>query len=95
MSFTSLWGNLLKIAVWLKSKLREKRDLYRYCDEHYRIQYTKSTEVNNVNYIWKDQLRYQPIQRKSIVETDNNIGYISVSNSTIEHKLLTIKSRGE
>ena len=91
MSFTRLWGKLLKIVVWFNSKHREKRDIYRYCDPAYRIMHIKSSDINHVNYIWKDQLRYQPVKSKSIVETKNNMGYLKVINQEIEHQLLIVR----
>lgn len=90
MSFPGIWGHLLKMIIRMKSKPRHKEDVYRICDADGRIKQIKRKEMNQVQYVWKDQLSYQPVKNKSIVETENNIGYLKVVKQDIEHQLLTI-----
>ncbi|MFL6557159.1 MAG: hypothetical protein ACJ8MO_13690, partial [Bacillus sp. (in: firmicutes)] len=60
---------------------------YRTCTDDFTITHTKAdTEITP--FLWKDQLRYQFIEKGSIIETTNNLGLVTFTGDTIKNKLI-------
>lgn len=38
------------------------------------------------DYLWKDELNYEFVDGYSIIETDNNLGYIKITTDHVETK---------
>lgn len=86
MSFSGVWGLLMKMVIAINAYSRKRGDIYRVCTPDYTITQTNScTELTQ--FLWKDQLRYQSIEKSSIIETTNNLGLVSFSQDTIQNKL--------
>ncbi|MBO0961092.1 hypothetical protein J1P26_15430 [Neobacillus sp. MM2021_6] len=88
MSFSGVWGLLMKMVININSISRKKNDIYRVCDPSYTITHLEKENVHDATYLWKDQLRYQRLKKESIIETNNNIGLITILNNDIQHILL-------
>ncbi|EKN65679.1 hypothetical protein BABA_18841 [Neobacillus bataviensis LMG 21833] len=88
MSFTGVWGLLMKIVIGINSISRKKNDIYRVCDPSYTITHLEKENEPAAMYLWKDQLRYQIIDKSSIIETNNNLGLITIMNNDIQNTLL-------
>jgi hypothetical protein len=84
MSFSGLWGLIMKAVIWVNTRSRIKKDIYRYCTPDYQI-----IKGKNESFLWKDQLRYQFIKKESIIETHNNLGFLSITKGDIQNKLFT------
>jgi hypothetical protein len=89
MSFSGVWGLLLKLVIGLNSIKRKREDIHRICDSTYTI--TIVEKENMDPYLWKDQLRYQFLNKGSIIETNNNLGLISIDKGDIRNRLIIKK----
>jgi hypothetical protein len=89
MSFTGVWGFLMKSALWWNTQKRKRKSILRHCDDSFNI----LNEGCNGNSCpeWQEELRYLSTNKGSIVETKNNIGLLSIGKGTIENSLLQIK----
>lgn len=89
MSFGQVWGFLLKMVLNINKRRRNKKNIYRYCDPSYQIRYIEEKEFTDCSFIWKDKLRYRPVTRDTILETDNHIGLLSLSSGSIKSQYVT------
>jgi hypothetical protein len=87
MSFSGVWGVLMKMVIAINAYSRKREDIYRTCTNDYTITHTKAT-TEITPYLWKDQLRYQFIEKGSIIETTNNLGLVSITEKTIQNQLI-------
>jgi hypothetical protein len=85
MSFSGVGGLLMKTIMMWNSLSRKNKGIQRYCDSSYHI---VKTIIPPTSYIWTDTLRYLPFEEGSIIETNNNLGLLSISSDAIENKLL-------
>ena len=92
MSFSGLWGMLLKSTIWLNSIKRKKQSIVRYCDNAYNIRSESSNTPCPSDYIWRENLRYLSTDKGTIIKTDNNLGLFSISPEIIQNKLLQMKN---
>lgn len=87
MSFTGIWGILMKMVISINAYSRKRNDIYRTCTPDYTITHTNPA-ADNTPYLWKDRLRYQFIDKGSIIETSNNLGLLSITGEQIHNYLL-------
>jgi hypothetical protein len=87
MSFSGVWGSMMKTVISINSINRKNNDIYRICDPSYTITHVDGETIDRP-YLWKDQLRYQLLEKNSIIETKNNIGILSISSENISNTLL-------
>ncbi|MGM8216412.1 hypothetical protein ACLIA0_12650 [Bacillaceae bacterium W0354] len=89
MSFGHLWGLLLKQVIWFRSRKRKEK-IYRYCDHDHFVHYVEQSEkIKDENYVWKDELKYQPLNDQgSIVITNNSLGLVSINDEAVQNELL-------
>jgi hypothetical protein len=87
MSLTGLWGALLKLVMGLNSYRRKNNEIYRICTPSYTIEEVEKENVRRP-YIWRDRLMYQILADDSIIETNNNLGYLVITNQAIQGTLL-------
>lgn len=85
MSFSGFGGLLMKFIMLWNSMNRKNKRIQRYCDSSYHI---LKTTLPPTSYIWADKLRYLPFKTGSIIETNNNLGLLSISSNFIENKLI-------
>ncbi|MBY0123539.1 hypothetical protein [Bacillus sp. S/N-304-OC-R1] len=89
MSFTKLWGLLMKIAVKANTINRTNKDIYRYCDHSYCIhRLDERQQPDKDKYVWMDKLRYQPVSHHSIIEIQNHLGHLTYSDQSCKNELL-------
>ncbi|SES67431.1 hypothetical protein SAMN05216389_101357 [Oceanobacillus limi] len=88
MSFSGVWGKLLKLAVWFNGFKRKRRIIHRCCD----IAHNLTTGKRNVSKVsdhrWREEIKYISSMKGSIIETKNNIGYLAYDQNGISNKLL-------
>ena len=89
MSFSGLWGQLMKFVTWLNSLKRKNKNIYRYCTQHDHILKVKSASDTEKDALWTESLTYLFIDNHTIVETSNNTGYISLTPEMAECRLLS------
>lgn len=94
MSFSGVWGKLMKMAIWGNARRRVKKTIYRYCDVAFSIQKGGKAIDCPKDAKWQEALRYLEMQGGAIVETENNIGLVTVGETVIRHSLLQMV-RGE
>jgi len=92
MSFTGIWGMLLKSTIWLNSIKRKKKSIVRFCDNTYTIRTESTNTPCPSNYLWRETLRYLSTNKGSIIQTNNNLGLFSISQGEIHNKLLHMKN---
>ncbi|WP_163971183.1 metallophosphoesterase family protein [Oceanobacillus halotolerans] len=90
MSFSGIWGLLLKIMVWFNSLKRKNRTLFRCCDTHNNLINHDGRHQQDMK--WYEEINYQMNSRGSIMETDNNIGLLSIQQSYVTNKLLQYRN---
>jgi hypothetical protein len=88
ISYNDLWGNLVKVALWLNSRKRRKYNINRYYDS--RNQIIEETEKSQLpsSYVWKDQVSYLALENQSLVEIENNLGHLTISPKVVKNTLL-------
>ncbi|KAA9014197.1 hypothetical protein [Niallia endozanthoxylica] len=86
MSFSDIWGSLLKLAIEVNILKRKNKDILRYCDPSYHIQTVEKEEAVRKPYLWKDLLRYKPVNKDYIIETENHLSMLSLTAEGIENK---------
>ncbi|WP_160718922.1 hypothetical protein [Bacillus sp. USDA818B3_A] len=87
MSFSGVWGLLMKLVIGVNAYSRKRNDIQRSCSLDYTITHHKINS-QTTPYIWQDRLRYQVIDHKSIIATSNNLGLVSISDETIQNQLI-------
>lgn len=92
MSFTGIWGMLLKSTIWLNSIKRKEKNIVRFCDNTYTIHTASTHTPCPSNYLWRETLHYLSTDKESIIQTNNNLGLFSVSQGEIKNKLLHMKN---
>ena len=88
MSFSGIWGFLLKIIVWFKGIKRKRRTFYRCCDGNNHLHIFLKKSLNNGNYQWQEEIKYMSPSNGTIVETNNNIGWLTIDKTSIDNSLL-------
>jgi hypothetical protein len=89
MSFSGLWGLMMKGVIGWNVRQRKNKEIQRYCSQEYEIKKIEHTN-EKVKFIWKDQLKYKPVKNDSIIETNNNLGSLSINGEKITNNLYTI-----
>ncbi|SHG70434.1 metallophosphoesterase family protein [Ornithinibacillus halophilus] len=91
MSFSGLWGLLLKIVIWFNAQKRKRRTIHRYCDNFDRLQINSEKLELKKRYKWHEEIKYLTTSRGSIIETKNNIGLLQLTKNQMKNKLITAK----
>ncbi|WHZ05442.1 hypothetical protein QNH48_12780 [Neobacillus sp. YX16] len=87
MSFGGVWGILMKPIMALNSLKRKNNNINRICTPSY---YIKEVEKENhsTSYLWKDEVSYQLLENNSIIETNNNLGFLMIRRRGLKNLLL-------
>ncbi|MEH7076849.1 hypothetical protein [Neobacillus drentensis] len=89
MSFSGVWGSMMKTVITVNSLKRKNKDIHRICDPAYQITHVEAEEMGQETpFLWQDQLRYQTLEKGSIIETNNNLGLLSISAEQTINTLL-------
>jgi hypothetical protein len=86
MSLTGVWGMLMKLVIGANSFERKNKELHRICTPNYEILRIDQDDPGPI--IWEDFLTYQNLNGKSNIETNNNLGKITLINGRVENSLL-------
>ncbi|MET1031608.1 hypothetical protein [Domibacillus tundrae] len=89
-SFSGIWGRLIQFVLWLNALKRKNKDIIRYCDEKDRILRQDTQSAEPESYQWKESLAYVPTSKGSIIETNNNLGLLSITEESTQNELLTL-----
>jgi len=92
MSLSGIWGLLMKLVIQINSSKRKKEKITRVCSPSFNIRQIKNQKEAG-KFIWTDTLQYQPLEKESIIEIQNNIGHISITASTIQNQLLKLTKK--
>lgn len=67
----------MKPIMALNSLKRKNNNINRICTPSY---YIKEVEKENhsTSYLWKDEVSYQLLENNSIIETNNNLGFLMI-----------------
>ncbi|HEX5563827.1 MAG TPA: hypothetical protein VFX34_02605, partial [Sporosarcina sp.] len=91
MSFSGIWGFLMKRMIAFNAWKRRGKKIRRHCDESFVIvkeeKHTSCPETPE----WTEVLEYVPMNKKSIVETENTIGKLTLFPNIVENTLLHMK----
>lgn len=75
MSFSGIWGVLMRFVVLLHSLHVHTRTINRYCDQEYLI--STDEPIRQKNIIWHEEIEYLTSRNGATIEFDNNIGWLS------------------
>ncbi|CAM5215761.1 PhoD-like phosphatase OS=Ureibacillus acetophenoni OX=614649 GN=SAMN05877842_106166 PE=4 SV=1 [Ureibacillus acetophenoni] len=92
MSFHKL-GPLVKFGSAMNQTLQEDERVYRYCDLSYIVHNVAKDQLPTSEFIWKEELNYETVDDYSIIETENNLGYLSIAFNAKSTKLLKAESK--
>ncbi|MGM8365273.1 hypothetical protein ACLIBG_07290 [Virgibacillus sp. W0181] len=95
MSFTGIWGFLLKTIIWFKSFKRKKRTLYRCCDEENNLHMERKLSTHDPSHQWREKIQYLSSEHGGIIETNNNIGLLTINEASVHNRLLVDDGRNE
>jgi hypothetical protein len=90
MSFSGIWGALVKGAIWLNTLKRKKKEINRYCDSSYQLVMDDHHDSTPVH--WTESIRYLSTDKGHIIETNNNMGLIQYTSHSVQNKLLQYKN---
>ncbi len=93
MSFSGFFGVLLKSAIWFNALRKKKKIFYRSCNQDYHLLESKKELVNTKGVRWKETIQYKSTDNGNVVETDNNIGIVTISSNEISNTLLTYNGK--
>lgn len=85
MSFSGIWGMMMKSTVWFNSLKRKKRTIYRSCDEQDNLLLNATTCASHK---WREEIKYLSSSTGSIIETNNNLGFLTIDGSSVTNRLL-------
>lgn len=88
MSYSGIGGALLKMAIGFNSIKRKRKEIHRYCNEAYHFVYADQDTPHLSPFIWKENIRYFPVDEDSIIETRNNLGLLTLSSGNAQNSLL-------
>lgn len=88
MSFTGLWGSLLKKTVRLNTRKRKGRDILRYCDQDNTIISEDDQPPLPPKYKWRESIQYLKTEDNKIMITDNNLGHLRINHKSVKNTLL-------
>lgn len=88
MSFTGIWGKILKFLVWINSFKVKRRTIYRSLSDKYILTTEKKKFNIDKNIKWCEEINYLISSKNSVIETKNNIGLLTVNNGSSNNKLL-------
>src|SRR5690606_38753632 len=89
MSFSGFFGRLLKEASWINASKRKKKVFHRSINQDYSLLESKQVLTNVKGVRWKEVLQYMSTDAGSVVETNNNIGLVTINNDSINNTLIT------
>ena len=89
MSFTGILGSLMKTMIWLNSINRKNVNMKRFCDQEFNIVEEAKHSSCPASFVWKETIKYFEMDNGSIIETENNVGLLSISANKIQNSLLT------
>ncbi|MFD1737253.1 hypothetical protein ACFSCX_11885 [Bacillus salitolerans] len=87
MSFTGIWGYLLKLSISINSLKRKNKAIYRFSPDNHSIFYSRGN--HEAPHSWKETINYIPLLNGSIIHTTNNLGLLTINEDTVQNHLLT------
>ncbi|MGG1630831.1 hypothetical protein [Rossellomorea sp. NRS-1567] len=76
MSYTGIWGAVMKFIIALNARKRTNRTIYRYCNHQFDLFREEQESGVPSDYVWKENIRYLNISESSLIEIKNNIGWL-------------------
>lgn len=89
-SFSTLTELVLKTVLLLHSVTTGKNEIQRVCDLDFKLSFDKSLDSKK-HTLWKEVIQYQSLPSGSIVETNNNLGLLSLEGPDPKIELLQYK----
>lgn len=86
-SFSTITELVLKGMLMLHSLTSGKNEIHRACDSAFNLSFNQSLETKVPN-IWKEVIHYRSLPSGSIIETDNNLGFLSLEGHEVNVDLL-------
>ncbi|WP_205677351.1 hypothetical protein [Aquibacillus halophilus] len=88
MSFTGVWGSLMKKVIWFNALKRKRANIYRYCDVSNNLVIENKSSVLPEDFNWRETIRYLKTENQSIIEIENNLGMLSIDSDSVQNSLL-------
>ncbi|MFZ3580404.1 hypothetical protein [Virgibacillus sp. DJP39] len=93
MSFSGIWGLIMKGTIWFNALKRKKRVIRRSCDQQDNL-VRHSNKLKTKQHKWQEEIAYLTSSDGSIIETKNNIGLLSVDSLSATNKLIQSTDQG-
>jgi hypothetical protein len=87
MSFGGIWGMVMKQIMALNAMKRKNNKIHRICTPSYYIKKVERDNPSN-SYLWKDEVSYQLLENNSIIETNNNLGFLMIRRHRLKNIML-------
>lgn len=91
MSFHK-FGPLVKFGSAMNQTLQDDERIYRYCDTSYIVHNIDKNQLPTNEFLWTEELNYEYVDGYSIIETENNLGFLSILSNTVKTKFLKAES---
>ncbi|WP_449538182.1 hypothetical protein [Ferdinandcohnia sp. Marseille-Q9671] len=91
MSFSGLQGGLMKAIVTINAAKRRNKEINRYCTETYDIVKEDKDHPCPTKFTWKEKIRYLSSSQGPIIETENNLGHLTLTPTSADNALLKNK----
>ncbi|WP_053074919.1 metallophosphoesterase family protein [Ornithinibacillus californiensis] len=92
MSFSGIWGQLLKLVVAFNSFTRKRKTITRYYDKEKNLTIGKVTEDKKKILSWYEDINYLSSVNGKIMHNQNNIGLLTITKNYLQNKLLKRRS---
>ncbi|WP_175987511.1 hypothetical protein [Bacillus sp. Marseille-Q1617] len=87
VSYTGIWGSLMKFLMWVNARKRTNKPIYRDCDQDCNLFIGKHKKGMDPDHKWSESIQYQPLNDGSLIETGNNMGVFTYDTGEIGNLL--------
>ncbi|MGR3763063.1 hypothetical protein [Rossellomorea sp. NS-SX7] len=88
MSYTGIWGSVMKFMMWMNARKRTNRSIQRGCDGECNLLLGQRKDGKHSDYIWSESIRYRALNDGSLIETGNNLGVFTYDSGEIRSSLM-------
>jgi len=88
MSFSGIWGQILKLVVSLKTFSIRSKCIIRSCDHNNKLTIEKHPKAQSKRIIWHELIKYLSAPDGTVMHNQNNIGLLRITNNFMQNLLL-------
>lgn len=88
MSFSGIWGQILKLVVSLKTYSIRSKSIIRSCDHNNKLTIEKHPKAQSKRILWHELIKYLSAPDGTVMHNQNNIGLLKITNDFMQNLLL-------